>query len=152
MGNNKRQRSLSGVWNEMIITETKELIEEKRELLIKLDSDKNYANEIEKEKDELRLGEIELEVRKIIKSKIERLKTEAPQQVIQALKLSDEKDARKMRRVKRDIYKDLAKECYNIYQELVEKKKIGVELEEKLQTKNIQKYDIKRLLSEVRRY
>ncbi len=136
----------------MIVTETKKLNIERAELYRKLDSDSNYKNESDKEIDELRIGEIESEILKIVKSKIAEAQVVEIKQIKNEVKVVDEKDARKMRKLKRDIYKTLAKECYNLYLNLVEKKKTGVELEEKLQAKNLHKYDLKKTIAEVRRY
>ena len=133
----------------MIVPGCSELVLERQDLFRKLD--KKYDSEALRESDELRIGEIEKEIAEKTKFAINQQKKEVIKKFEQVI-LTTEKDARKMRKEKRDIYKELAKDCYILYLELVEKKKVGVELEDKLKSKNKGKYDLKKTIQEVRLY
>lgn len=112
------------------IPETKELFEEKTMLLIKLDKAENYSDEAEKEKDELRVGEIEKQIRSIVYSKIEQFKSDVP--VKHTQKVTDMKTARKILNKKYGDYKDLTTNARELVDDLVSKKKEGRELLEKV--------------------
>jgi tRNA uridine 5-carbamoylmethylation protein Kti12 len=133
----------------MIIQEVQPLIKEKQELIVRLDS--KYENPVEREKDELRLGELNRQILSITKNKIQDIKIDTPK-MSQELKIESVKDARKLRKKKRDVYKNMAKECLELYHLLVEKKREGAELEEKLANKNLGKYDLQKTIEEVRKY
>lgn len=132
-----------------MIVEESQLVKEKQELLRKLD--KSYDNPIEQEKDELRLGELNRLIKQELLEKMKDIKIETTKKS-EELKIVTVKDARTLRKQKREVYKHMAKQCLELYHQLVEKKREGAELEEKLQNKNLKKYDLNKTISEVRRY
>lgn len=132
------------------MTDEHPLVKEKHDILRRL-SEKNYDSEIKKEKDELRLGQLNLEISEELKLKLHKVKIETPKR-FEELKITTVKQARMLRKQKRDIYKDSAKECLDLYYLFVEKKKDGTTLENKLKDKNLDKYDLNKTISEVREY
>ena len=132
--------------------EQQNLIQRKQELIVKLDSKSNYKSDEEYKKDEIELGEIELKILENIKTKIQNYTSTIPKEVTKEFQLETLGDIRKLRKEKREQYRQLTKNCYDLYQLLIGKKKLGVELELKLQSKNLKKYDLKKTISEVRRY
>lgn len=107
------------------------LIEEQRELLKALESEKDSGK---LQKISKRLGELEKEIRI---NTIEHLKnlTIKNAKVIDAPKEFDAKTLKKILRKKYDVYKDVALQCRQLYSEVVEKKKDIKKLDELLKKK-----------------
>lgn len=134
----------------MIIPEVQPLMQEKHELTVKLDKN-NYDSDVDKEKDETRLGEVTLKITQITKNFLTTLKVDEVVSIKEE-KLETPKQARALTNGKREIYKELAKDFLKLYNEMVAKKREGAELLEKLQGKNLEKYDFKKIMSDVRKY
>ena len=111
------------------IPETKPLFDEKTQLLIKLSKSDNYQNEEEKEKDEARVGELEVQIMRIVQDKLKNLKVEVKNKVH---KVTDMKDARKLLRKKYEDYRLITIRAREFVDELVEKKKEGRDLLERV--------------------
>ncbi len=129
----------------MIVEENSKLIEERHTILIKIDKHEATEDDIK------RLGEINFEINKNIKNRIENEKIDVPKIKIEKRDLTL-KDLRKIRKEKRERYRVLAQKSLELYKELVSKKQMGVELEEKLSNKNFKESDLKILTNEVLRY
>ena len=126
-----------------------ELVKEKQDLIRKLDT--SYESVVEKEKDELRLGEINLELEQSNKERIETVMENIPAKV-ETEEITTAKQARTFRKGKREVYRLLAKDAYNLYEALVKKKREGAELERRLINKNLDKFDLQETISLVRKY
>lgn len=134
-----------------LITTNQHLIEEKNKLLIKLDDSNNYKSDKDKKQDELRVGELENQILESTKRTLQELKSGIPTLTKEA-ELDTVKDLRALRSKKYDEYSNGAKRSLELYQEYLEKKKLGRELGERLKAVNQDKYDLKETVRLIRRY
>lgn len=136
----------------IICKDTEPLHEERRLLMIKLDKEANYSEDevkrkIEMQQDETRLGEIELEIKKITTHYIENAINNIREQNIEEFKELTMPELRKMLLKKHKEYKELALSSRELYQQLIDKKKEGVEIYKTLNT-----MDFEKLKEEVLKY
>ena len=108
------------------VPETKPLFEEKTELLKKLSKSSNYESEEERERDVIRVGELEMQIMSIVRQKLEGFKHDVPKKFVS--KVNDMKDARKILNKKYQDYRMITIGARELVDELVEKKKEGRDL------------------------
>ena len=108
------------------VPETKPLFEEKTELLKKLSKSSNYESEEERERDVIRVGELEMQIMGIVRQKLEGFKHDVPKKFVS--KVNDMKDARKILNKKYQDYRMITIGARELVDELVEKKKEGRDL------------------------
>lgn len=131
----------------VVVNETRELHEERANLMRKLDKESNYKNDEEREADEKRLGEIEIEIRQILQRVMANNKIAVAKQV---QKVTDMKEAKKMLKEKYEKYRKVTIQAREFVDECVEKKKQGRDLMERM-VKAKGKND-KNLISEILKF
>ena len=113
----------------IILTESQPLNEEKRELMIKLDSESNYKTEEEREKDLTRLGDIEKEIKQLV---VNALKNTKPELDVTIQQVTSLKDASKMLSNKYKFYMDLTRDARDTVDQLVKVKDNGRAITQRL--------------------
>lgn len=112
----------------MLITENTKLIQEKNNLMIKLDKN-NYKTQELREVDEKRYGKIEREIKSNLQKYLTKSKTIIARKV---QKVTSMKEAKKLLKEKYQAYREVTINARNFVNECVDKKKEGRDLMERV--------------------